>query len=90
MERGHDAVPVRDCGLDASPDQAVTAGAAEQQRVLVAENVKYVAQVRDIVILCVLKSRLPGSNMAGRLADLIDSWARNNPEPYRGLHWLPG
>ncbi len=81
---------VRDCGLDASPDQAVAAGAAEQQRVLVAENVKDVAQVRDIVILCVLKSRLPGSNMGGRLADLIDSWARNNPEPYLGLHWLPG
>jgi len=86
-ERGHDTVHVRDCGLDASSDRAVATAAAEQRRVLVTENVKDFAHVRDLVILCVLKARLRGGGLSRRLAELIDDWARGNPEPYVGLHW---
>lgn len=87
---GHDAVHVRDLGLNGRPDLEVAVAAGREDRALVTENVKDFAAERDIVIVCVLKARLHGGPMARRLADLLDSWARSCPGPYRGLHWPPG
>lgn len=89
-QRGHDAVHVRDRGVDARPDREVAAVAARENRALVTENVKDFATERDITIVCVLKSRLPTKGMAQRLADLLDTWATANPQPYLGLHWPSG
>lgn len=88
-ERGHDAVYVRDRGVDASPDSEVAAVAIRENRALVTENVKDSASVRDLAIVCVLKSRLPAAGMAEHLARLLDKWATANPDPYLGLHWPP-
>jgi Domain of unknown function (DUF5615) len=83
----HDAVHVRDRGVDARPDPEVAAVAVREGRVLVAENVKDFAAEHDIVILCVLKSRLPSRGMAARLARMLEAWASANPDPYVGVHW---
>lgn len=87
VERGHDALHVRDLGLDSRPDHEVAAAAAREQRAIVTENVKDFAAERDVVVVCVLKSRLPAKGMAVALARLVDEWARANPQPYIGLHW---
>jgi hypothetical protein len=86
-DRGHDAVHVRDRGVDARPDWEVASLAAREQRVLVTENVKDFAGERDIVIICALKSRLRQRGMADALVRMLDSWAATNPDPYVGLHW---
>jgi hypothetical protein len=88
LERhGHDAVHVRDRGVDARPDPEVAAVAAAEGRALVTENVKDFARERGIVVVCVLKSRLPPAGMHVHLAALLDAWAKANPSPYVGLHW---
>ena len=87
VKRGHDAVHVRDRGINARPDREVTDVATRDKRVLVTENVKDFAAVHDLAVVCVLKSRLPASGMAKHLARLLDRWAAANPEPYLGLHW---
>jgi hypothetical protein len=86
-ERGHDAVHVRDRGVDARPDPEVAAVAACEDRVLVTENVKDFAGEHGIVIVCVPKSRLRQRGMGEPLAQMLDEWATANPEPYVGLHW---
>jgi len=86
-ELGHDAVHVRDRGVDARPDPEVAAVAAAEGRGLVTENVKDFAGERGLMVVCVLKSRLPSGGMHVHLAALLDGWAKANPEPYRGLHW---
>lgn len=89
VERGHSAVHVLDLGLVARPDVEVIAAARAEDRVVVTENVADFAAVTDLVVVCVLKRKLPDRGMAAHLADLIDNWARANPDPYRGLHWPP-
>lgn len=86
-ERGHDAVHVRELGLDACPDVQVAAAAVRAGRVLITENVKDFVGERELIVGCVLKSRLRGAGMARRLADLVHGWAQQEPEPYVGLHW---
>jgi len=85
--RGHDAVHARDRGVDARPDPEVAAVAVREGRMLVTENVKDFAAEHDIVIVCVLKSRLPQQGMADHLVQMLDAWATANPDPYVGLHW---
>ena len=86
-KRGHDAVHVRDRGVNARPDSEVASVAIRDNRVLVTENVKDFATAQDVAVVCVLKSRLPASGMAEHLARLLDRWAAANAEPYLGLHW---
>jgi hypothetical protein len=86
---GHDAVHVRDRGVNARPDGVVAAVAIREGRALVTENVKDFAAQPDLAVVCVLKSRLPASGMAEHLARLLDKWATANPDPYLGLHWPP-
>ena len=87
-DAGRDAWHVRDIGLTASPDAEVAEAARRDGRVLVTENVKDFAAEPDLVIVCVLKSRLGvgGGGLHRRLADVLVKWARAEPEPYVGLH----
>lgn len=84
---GHDALHVRQGGVDARPDPEVAALARLERRVLVTENVKEFAHEQDMVVVCVLKSRLKQKGMAEHLAGTLDEWARAYPAPYLGLHW---
>jgi len=62
-ERGHDAVRVRDRGVDARPDPEVAAVAVAEGRAIATENVKDFAGGRGLVLVCVLESRLPSRGM---------------------------
>lgn len=73
-------------GLAARPDPEVAALVAAEDRALVTENVKDFAAEEGIVIVCVLKARLPSGGMHVHLAGLLDRWAKANPDPYRGPH----
>jgi hypothetical protein len=85
---GHDAVHVSEVGLRGVEDAAVAAAARTDGRALVTENVADFASERDVVLVFVLKRRLPaGGAQAAALAELLDGWARANPEPYVGTHW---
>ena len=87
LERGHDAVHVKDLGLDARPDREVAAAAGRENRALVTENVKDFAAEHDIVVVCVLKSHLTQHGMDAHLASVLDQWAAAHVDPYVGLHW---
>ena len=87
--KGHDAIHVRDRGVDARPDPEVVAVAAAESRIIVTENIKDFAGEHGVTVLCVVKSRLAPQGMHTHLAALIDRWASANPEPYLGLHWPP-
>ena len=84
---GHDAVHVRDRGLQGRPDAEVAAVATEENRILITENVKDFALIPDLVVVSVLKSRLPKTRMGERLAALVHEWSLSNPQPYVGMHW---
>lgn len=86
-ELGHDAVHVREAGLGACSDSAVIEFARRDDRAVVTENVKDYAAAADIVVVCVLKSRIPAAGMADHVARLLDSLAATNQTPYVGLHW---
>lgn len=53
--------------------------AAREGRVLVTENLKDFAALHDVVVVCVLKSRLGQQGMAEHLAQMLDAWATTNP-----------
>ncbi len=80
-QRAHDAVHVRDRGLDAGPDSEVATVAAREECVLVTENVEDFAGERGVGVVCMLKSRLPSHGMYVHLASVLDGWAAANPEP---------
>jgi hypothetical protein len=83
-----DAVHVSEIGLQATEDAQVASTARAQGRAVVTENVADYAGERDVVLVFVLKRNLPsGGKLAPTLARILDSWARNNPEPYLGPHW---
>ncbi|HET7388870.1 MAG TPA: DUF5615 family PIN-like protein [Nocardioidaceae bacterium] len=85
---GRDAVHVREVGLAGRQDAEIAAFARAEDRAVVTENVADFSRERDVVLLFMLKSRLPaGGAQASALASALDAWARANPEPYLGVHW---
>lgn len=87
---GHDAVHVVEIGLQAVDDTQVAAVARSEGRALVTENVADFAAERDLVLVFVLKRKLPaGGAQAAALAKALDHWAHTSPDPYLGPHWPP-
>jgi hypothetical protein len=87
---GHDAVHVGEVGLRAAEDAHVAALARAQGRAVVTENVADFAAERDAVLVFVLKRNLSaGDGQAAALANILNQWAQDNPEPYLGPHWPP-
>lgn len=94
---GHDAVSVTDVGLRGAEDAVVFVLAVAEERVVVTENVAdYAALVEQrqagdepcTPVVLVRKSTFPsGGALPSRLAAHLDRWARENPDPYTGLHW---
>lgn len=87
-EFGHDARHVGDVGLRGVDDAVVATFARSEQRVVVTENVSDYASEADLVLVCVLKRKLPsGGAQARALAEVLDRWSRENQDPYVGPHW---
>lgn len=87
-ELGHDALHVGERGLRGTDDREVAAYGRSEQRAVVTENVADFATEANLVLVCVLKVRLPiWGAQASVLAQLLDRWALANPEPYVGHHW---
>lgn len=85
---GHDALHVREAGLEGAADHEVAKVARVEGSAFVTENVADFAKERDLVLVCVLKRSLPsGGGLALALAELADNWAADNPRPYLGQHW---
>jgi hypothetical protein len=85
---GHDAVHVSEVGLHGADDGRVAAAARAEDRAVVTENVADFAHEREVVLVFVLKRNLPpGRGQAAVLADALDRWARDHPDPYLGPHW---
>jgi hypothetical protein len=81
-EYDHDALHVGDVGLRGAEDAAVATFARSEDRVVVTENISDDAPEPDLVLVCVLKRTLPsGGAQARALADLLDRWATDNPDP---------
>ncbi len=97
--RGHEAVHVRDVGLGGATDRDVLARAADERRTLVTENAADFLPLLDqrqsagMPMTPVLVARTAGRGVSGalhtRLAEAIDAWAADEPDPYRHAHWLP-
>jgi hypothetical protein len=85
---GHDAVHVREAGLEGADDAQVAATGRAEHRAVVTENVADYAAERDLVLVFVLKKNLPvGGAQAAALAAVLDRWAEDHPSPYLGPHW---
>ena len=84
----HDAVHVSEIGLRATEDGQIAAAARAGKQAVVTENVADFAGERDVVLIFVLKRKLPaGRAMAPALAKVLDRWSCANPDPYLGAHW---
>jgi hypothetical protein len=84
----HDAVHVCEIGLLATEDAQVAATARAQGRAIVTENAADFAGERDVILIFILKRKLPaGRAQAAALAKALDGWATANPDPYLGPHW---
>jgi len=87
-ERGCDAFHVAEIGLQATADAVVAAAARAAGRGLVTENVADFAAEPDLVLIFVRKRNLPpGGAQPAALADALERWRRENPDPYLGAHW---
>ena len=85
---GHDAVHVSEAGLRATDDAVIAGVARAQGRAMVTENVAHFAAERGLVLVFVAKRKLPASGaQAAALADVLDRWVQDHPEPYLGPHW---
>ena len=88
LELGHDAVHVAEVGLVGAADDEVAAFGRAEQRAVVTENVADFATEGDLVLVCLLKKRLPaGGAQAPALAQVLHRWTIANPDPYLGHHW---
>ncbi len=84
----HDALHVGEVGLAGADDAAVATFARAEHRAVVSENIADYARETDLVLVCVLKRKLPsGGAQAHALAELLDRWTTANPDPYVGQHW---
>jgi len=85
---GHDAVHVCEIGLQAADDADIAAAGRAEGRAVVTQNVVDYAGERDVVLVFILKKNLtPGGGQAAALAEALDRWVHDQPEPYLGPHW---
>lgn len=96
---GHDALHVRAIGLGGAPDADVLERAVADDRNLVTENAVDFLPLLDqrqaaglpmtTVIVALKTGRGVGGALHSRLADDLQTWAADNPTPYKHAHWLP-
>lgn len=96
-DKGHDAVSIASLGLRGAQDSEVLQIAVSDHRVLVTENFADFASLVEkrqqhdeecAPVVFLRKSAFPsGGALTSRVAEHLDRWAADNPDPYRGLHW---
>jgi hypothetical protein len=87
-EFGHDVLHVGEAGLHGADDAVVATFARSDHRVVVTENISDYALEPDLVLVCVLKRKLPSGGVQARsLVDVLNRWVQENPDPYVGQHW---
>lgn len=94
---GHDAISVVDVDLGGASDDAVFELAVSEQRLVVTENFGDFASLVEarqrrgepcVPVVFVRKAAFPsGGALLSRLAEHLDRWAKENPEPFEGVHW---
>ena len=94
---GHDAICVAASELAGADDDLVYEISVVEQRTVVTENVKDFARLLDqrllngepvVAVVCVLKRRFsPIAAIGPALANRLDRWARDNPDPQPGRYW---
>ena len=87
-ERGHDAVTPTDLGAHNLPDDTLIEHAGAEDRVIVTENAADFAPTTSCAVLLIRKAWWPSKCMATPLADSVDRWASDHPEPGHWAHWL--
>jgi predicted nuclease of predicted toxin-antitoxin system len=100
-DAGHDALHVGEAGLLSASDDDVLSHAVTDDRVLVTENAddfavllseRSAAGLALGPVVIARKGSLPrqgGEAMHHALAEALIKWAKQNPEPYPHMHWLP-
>lgn len=97
--QGIEAAHVRELGLAATDDNLVLDFACDSGSVLVTGNLRdfrplhaeRIARGATVApLLLVTQERLNefGSSQAESVAKLVSHWAKANPRPYAGEHWL--
>lgn len=96
-DKGHDTVAVFELDLQGAPDEDLFDLAVQQRRVVVTENfADFAALVEQrqtddepcAPVLFARKSSFPARGaLPAHLAEHLDEWAQDNPDPYHGLHW---
>lgn len=96
---GIDADHVRELGLSGAEDRDVLARAADDDSVVVTENAADFIPLLDArtaaglptpPVVIALKSNFPApaGAMHHAVADKLAHWAKDNPDPYRHVHYL--
>jgi hypothetical protein len=87
-QHAHQAAHVSEFGLDATADSDIATFARANGWAVVTENVVDFAREPDLVLVFVRKRSLPvGGAQATALAQLLNRWAQEHPDPYLGAHW---
>jgi len=86
-ERGHEVVTPTDLGAHNLPDETLVELAGADGRVIVTENAVDFAQATSCTVLLVRKEWWPSKGMAAPLADSVDRWARDHPDPTGPTGW---
>lgn len=87
-ERGHDAVTPTELGAHNLPDETLIELAGADGRVIVTENAVDFAHATSCTVVLVRKGWWPSKGIAAPLADSVDRWARDQPDPGHWAHWL--
>lgn len=88
LRRDHDAVTPTDLGAHNLPDDTLIEIAGADGWVVVTENAVDFAHATSCTVLLVRKDWWPHDALAARLADSLDRWAHDHPDPGPWAHWL--
>ena len=85
---GRDATTPAGLGAHNLPDNVLIQLAAAEDRVIVTENASDFAAVTVCPVLLILKAWWPLASLTEKLANALDRWANENPQPGKWAHWL--
>lgn len=88
IDIGHRAVTPTMLGADNLPDDTLIEIAGADGWVIVTENAVDFAHATSCTVLLLRKDWWPNQTLAARLADSLDRWATDHPDPGHWAHWL--